>query len=147
MGECSIDIVRVINREYTWNLLENEIYATIKFYWFSSDINDLYLPFNFANIHELARCSLWDFIAHSAHSWKRLFVESAWETREYYSLVCLDDLNMVKQTLRRWMRCVFLWGGFSERLHKSRMHRVATSGYLNIACSGLHDILMRFFHR
>jgi len=74
-----------------------------------------------------------------------------WETQGYYSLVRLDDLNMVKQTSRRCMRCIFLQGNFPEQLHKSRMHRVTRMHFklfkYRMCLRRTHDILMRFFSR
>lgn len=141
-----VSMLRVHSTVKCTETFANGIYAAIKFYWRSSDSSDLYLRFNFANIHRPAgvRCEISSRIRRArANACPRRASGSRRSSRILHWFK-YGEANITQMHALY----VFPWRSFPERLriNPRNARRVATwSFYLNIA--RVSDVLMRFFFR
>lgn len=114
---------------------KNEIYAIIKFYWFSNQILTIYTYILISRIFTNSPVFIARFYRASSAFAKTLVrrerKRESGERLEYYTLrwfkcgeANIAQMHVLCISMRR----------FSERLHKSGIHCVAVSDYLNIAC-------------
>jgi len=147
VGMCNQCQITYKIRENFWE----KMYATCKFYWFPSDTNDLYLWFNFTNIYKLTCVSYEILSCIFSGIFVKTFAENVErETREYYSLICSDDLNMVKQTSRKCMCVVYsIWRNSSNgRINPECIMFCNFRLFKYHMCARqIYNIFMQFFQR